>query len=379
MNKTSLIFPASFHYETPMREMNFLGAVKRYFESINIDNNENTKYEYFRTYKNIIFPAINPGIPVKEYSDRMINNLIESLQSQRYLLDSTIRSNYRHLIIDPFKEYQKEFGNTVYNTIDWGSEYSFHNETNEEKDSTLLMIPKSFHYEENKKAFRYFLACAQSDGEIFGLAIMYFIGSRENEICGLNFSDFVEFKNHPGCFYVISGYGTTGANSNTLETGGKTRNSSKRVPVSDEVRDLIKKRMEYIEKQIGRSCLNLPMVCRGQKFEVRCSTNDLSKAGRNFFKNIMNMRENDMAGISIEMKELANTPFEEKDPTTYFLRRNFATRIGNYMDEDNGLTLADCQYLLSHDIEDENFNRYDYNDEETLYKIYLIINKYMNL
>ena len=71
------------------------------------------------------------------------------------------------------------------------------------------------------------------------------------------------------------------------------------------------------------------------------------------------------------MDKLKDTPFEEKEPTTNLFRRNFATRIGNLRNDKNGLSLSDLQYLQSHDIEDTKVKRWDYNDDEVLYKLYL--------
>lgn len=370
-NRMIRVFPPSIHYATPNGEVNFQGAVKEMFEEINKDVSENVKNDYFVAYINRIFPIFNTSVPLKDYDDVLINNKILELQSYRAVLDETIKSDYRHLILDPIKYHRKKHDSNYEEMSYWGSVYKFHEEKGENQESTLSLIPKSFGEEIDQTARVFFLNCEDADGETFGLAVMYFIGARENEICGINYSDVIEMQSHPDCHYIISGYVTTGKNTNKLEPGGKTRNAEKRTPIETEFYQTVKRRMDKIEKETGKSCLNLPVACRGHRYDVRCDTNDLSVAGRRFFKDILHIRENDLAGIAVEMEKLKDTPFEEKEPTTYLFRRNFATRIGNLRNDKNGLSLSDLQYLQSHDIEDTKVKRWDYNDDEVLYKLYL--------
>ena len=228
-----------------------------------------------------------------------------------------------------------------------------------------LLIPKSFSLKEEEKASKFFLSSFEAHGGIVGLAVMFFVGVRENEACGLCFKDIKEMKHHPGTYYLDVGYETTKINSNDLKGGGKTRNAPRRLVLLPEQYEFLKKRMEYVEHQTGSSCLDLPIVCRGDRFDVRCSTIDLSVEGRRFFKDVMKMRESEIAATSTEMVLNENGEFYEEDPTTYFLRRNAATRL--YVHD---LSIEECQYFMGHDIESARFLRSDFSDEDMLYSIY---------
>lgn len=368
------IFPPSIHYFTPSGEINFQGAVKEVFEEINSnhDVSEKIKGDYFVAYINRIFPLFNSSIPISDYDDILINKKIDELKTKRILITSTIKGNYKHLIIDPIVYYRKKHCDEYAGINTWGSIFKFNRDGFENIDSAIALIPKSFSEENDEKLRKFFLLCEDDDGEIFGLAIMYFIGARENEICGLTFADVIQMESHPDCHYIISGYSTTKENSNEKKAGSKTKNGSKRTPIEQEVYDLITRRMAKIEKETNKTCLDLPIACRGKNYDVGCSTNNLSDAGRKFFRDFLHIRENDLAGLAVEIANMENNPFKEDEPTTYLFRRNFATRMGNLRTKDgNGLSLADLQYLQSHNIDNPNINRWDYNDDEILYKLYL--------
>ncbi|MBO5526747.1 MAG: hypothetical protein J5946_01755 [Erysipelotrichaceae bacterium] len=77
------------------------------------------------------------------------------------------------------------------------------------------------------------------------------------------------------------------------------------------------------------------------------------------------MRESEIAATSTEMVLNDNGEFYEEDPTTYFLRRNAATRL--YVHD---LSIEECQYFMGHDVESARFLRSDFSDEDMLYSIY---------
>ena len=360
----SRIFGPEWNYFTSNRDVNFHGAVKMFFEQINTDVKEYIKDNYYRCYINIIFPMVRQDIALIDYSYDYLEKILDQIKNDRDLLDQTIKSDYRHLIIDPYEYYINSVSEKT-GDLSYGMSYKLSVAEDQDLNEVLLLIPKSFSLKEEEKASKFFLSSFEAHGGIVGLAVMFFVGVRENEACGLCFKDIKEMKRHPGTYYLDVGYETTKINSNDLKGGGKTRNAPRRLVLLPEQYEFLKKRMEHVEHQIGSSCLDLPIVCRGDRFDVRCSTIDLSVEGRRFFKNDMKMRESEIAATSTEMVLNDDGEFYEEDPTTYFLRRNAATRL--YVHD---LSIEECQYFMGHDIESARFLRSDFSDEDMLYSIY---------
>lgn len=61
----------------------------------------------------------------------------------------------------------------------------------------------------------------------------------------------------------------------------------------------------------------------------------------------------------------------EKDPTTYLLRRNFATHLYTL-----GFPIEWSQYYMGHLIENDILKRSDFNDEGFLYQMALLLEKH---
>ena len=357
-------FGPDWKYLTADGDLNFHGSVKKYFEIINKDVLEYIKDIYYRTYLNIIFPLISQDVALIDFDYDHIDRILKLIQNERGLLDQTIKSDYRHLVIDPYEYFIKDLADKSFDPS-YGASYKLYIPEGDSVESAILLIPKSFSLKEDEKARKYFLSCAEEKGEIVGLAVMYFIGARENEICGLCFKDIKEMKRHPGVYYVNVGYKTTIINSNQLKAGGKTPNAPRRLVLLPEQYRFLKRRMEYIESKTGASCLDLPISCRDDHYDVRCSTNDLSVEGKCFFEHIMKMRGEEISAAATEMMLNEDNEFYEEDPTTYFLRRNLATKL--YIHD---LTIDECQYYMGHEIDSRRVLRSDFSDEDMLYSIY---------
>ena len=71
-----------------------------------------------------------------------------------------------------------------------------------------------------------------------------------------------------------------------------------------------------------------------------------------------------LSAVSLDIEENESKDFNEKDPTPYLFRRNFAT--GLYIHD---LTIEECQYLMGHEIENLSFRRHDFFDENMLFRM----------
>ena len=114
----------------------------------------------------------------------------------------------------------------------------------------------------------------------------------------------------------------------------------------------------------------LPIACRGNNYTIPCSASDLTRAGRAFLRDKLKMREQQISGISYIVQS-SEYDASEKDPTTYLLRRNFATHLYTL-----GFPTEWCQYYMGHLIENDILKRSDFNDEGFLYQMALLLEKH---
>ena len=190
----SRIFGPEWNYFTSNRDVNFHGAVKMFFEQINTSVKEYIKDNYYRCYINIIFPMVRQDIALIDYSYDYLEKILYQIKNDRDLLDQTIKSDYRHLIIDPYEYYINSISEKT-GDLSYGMSYKLSVAEDQDLNEVLLLIPKSFSLKEEEKASKFFLSSFEAHGGIVGLAIIFFVGVRENEACGLCFKDIKEMNN----------------------------------------------------------------------------------------------------------------------------------------------------------------------------------------
>ena len=215
------------------------------------------------------------------------------------------------------------------------------------------------------------------EGARVALLFMWGLGLRNAEACALNYGDIKEIEGHPSCF-VAWIYKTTKIKSNELQSGGKTYNAGRVVPVPEKITGFINKRKDVLKKIInnkgmtGTDIEKLP-ICNNEYLEYglndyseRCKADNVSIAAHEVFENA-GITSKQLAYLDLELSE-GNTAsvLKEKEPTAYLLRRNFATQMKIL-----GLTNAEMQYLIGHDVEDAYESRNEYVDSERIYSIYL--------
>lgn len=367
-----IIWNPNFTTFTPSNKYNFIGVTQKYFDEINKDNIESTNDAYVKTYEKNIFPYINTGKNIEEYTVQYIEELIQIIQEKNNYGETTIHSNIRHLMYDPVNMFFK---------IDLKKPNVFSiNPSNypgkESAEETLSRTVKSFTVEEEKKAAKILISNQMNEqGEYVGLAVMFYTALRNNEACGLNFSDIHEMMDHPGCYY-IQVTKSTERRKRTLKSGGKTANAPRNIPVIDALMDILVKRKEYLKSAIKfpyeeggityKSIDELPVACHGKHYGTRCSSDDLTEVGRHFLQDEINMKKERIAALQICFAADENLGYiSENDLTTYVLRRNFATHMYTL-----GLSTVDSQYLMGHEMQGTLLQRSDYTDEDTLYRLW---------
>lgn len=151
-------------------------------------------------------------------------------------------------------------------------------------------------------------------------------------------------------FPVLNVMSSTIRGSSERKLGGKTPNAPRTLPIPDSLYMLLRARREIVERKIAAGEITtpierLPIVCRGNNYTERCKSGDLTVAGKKVFQEIK-LDENVVADVAFELgQRFAEEDYSEKDVTSYFLRRNFATHIAIL-----GCTQDEAHYLMGHAI-----------------------------
>ena len=374
-----LIDDVKYRGYTRNGEINFVGVVRKYFPIYTEKCSQETKITYDSYYYRI-FSCIQLDKPVNTYDDLYIYELIQIIKQAFNYSDTTVDSTINHLVFDPVDCYFEDVWKFNPN---WGRKDT----ELEEKDQTelyeyLAKIPKSLTLQEQMSLKEILFNDPSTDqGELLGLACMLFCTLRNNEAAGLRYIDRVPFMLDEEAFYFQVIF-TTENNTSSLKLGGKTYNAVRRIPIIAELNAFLEKRMEFLNStlefpfenssgELFNSVLELPIACRGNRYGDRCSTGDLSRAGKKVLQDI-HMKKTNISAIEYMLRNnLIENGIGEKEVTTYLLRRNAATMYKGLM-----LKHYEIQYLMGHVVDDPRMRRSDYADEKLLYGLWEKLNKH---
>lgn len=240
-------------------------------------------------------------------------------------------------------------------------------------------LPKSLSIPEEIAVMNYILKHLEDIGEAVGLLLMFACGLRNEEACSLNFADIVPFETCPSRYYIRVTQSTE-IKKNTLKLNSKSDNGIRKIPISNNLAELLfflwdrrRSKTSSLSTDFGDALSLLPIVCRKQEYTKRARADQLSTEGRKMFCAI-GMREDylmDIADYLLQHADIAvinSTEDEfrlvEKDPTSYLLRRNFATHLSIL-----GLTESEIQYIIGHELGDRTLRRDIANSEHRLLAI----------
>ena len=357
----------------------FCGALAYRYKHIAKNWNRDTRKKYEKEYNNIILPALehHNEKTIREYTKEDYEQAIKSIRETGYEKGG-IKHWYAESTIHHFENliYYVVFQASVYGLCDnvlWGSEFEidFADETGEIE--SRVMIKKSLSVQQEKQLLSELLEDVSEDGSRVALLLMWGLGLRNAEACGLNYGDIKELKDHKGC-YAAWIYKTTKINSRDLQSGGKTYNTGRIVPVPDRIVSFLLDRKKQVTRLISSQGCNsinidrLPLCNDGRlepgldSFIKRCKASQVTSEAHIVFE-AAGITAKQVAYLAVELSE-DNTAalLKEKEPTAYLLRRNYATQM-NIL----GLSNAEMQYLIGHDVEDAYESRNEFVDEERIY------------
>ena len=343
---------------------------------------ESTQKNYLKDYDRYIIPELDSK-PLESFFredyDRVIDLVPKKKQEDGLVCNEETIRHIRHLI-KKVLEAADQFG--ICPDCLWGTNYEISETADDETlyKKELVLLRKSLTIEEEIHVARCLLEDHLQPAENFGLALMFCLGVRNNEACGADFGDIHPMESDPN-IATLWVYKSTETGSNKQRYGGKTRNVSRIIPIPEKLKNLLDKRSvflreivrqspEYLtgeqsEEELDSLLASMPIAGKGADYRTRCSARDLTKAGALLLKQAkVNQELLSLIDRDIRIPERTDEGIVEKDPTAYLLRRNLGTHL--YL---LGLDDNEIQYILGHDIEDENDSRSFFRNEEKLYPI----------
>lgn len=120
-----------------------------------------------------------------------------------------------------------------------------------------------------------------------------------------------------------------------------------------------------------RSIDTLPVASKKKLWTSRITADEVSARGQEMFRRIKITDEEYAYYRRVpEKSDLLGVIAWDKDPTTYTLRRNVATHLFIL-----GLSLEEIEYLMGHEITNENYRRSDYTNSDMQFALYEKVKK----
>lgn len=358
----------------------FVGVMRAYIDDVTKRWNPNTQQKYFKEYNELLFPRLDNNKAIDEYTKDEFMTIVDDMckefkRTSKIMVIPSRKEHYRRLI-----SVVTEVSAEKLNYIDQFAKNKPTNpklESEEEISKRHAKARRSLTVTEELEIYERIIENkAKEPGEKIGLAIMYSIGLRNEEACGLNYGDIITME-RPKKFDAACVVSSTKGGSDERQAGGKTLNAPRIIPLPDALAELLRQRREYLEKLYSQGMLScvgvnckykkideLPIACKGNDYGSRCCSNDLTKAAKSFFDEIK-LNEDLMKEIEEEISQRWVGDFDEKDPTAYLLRRNFGGHLVKL-----GFNDEEIHYLMGHKNEGTGDIKSRYTNPDTLYKIY---------
>ena len=359
----------------------FCGALEYRYNHIAMYWNDETRRKYDREYNDVILPALKDHNEktIDEYTREDFESAIESIREKGFDLHG-IKRQYAESTIHHFQNliYYVVFQSFVYGLCEnvlWGTAFVIDNLNEEFEKESRVRLKKSLSIEQEQSLYKDLLSDYCEEGSRVALLLMWGLGLRNAEACGLNYGDIKPIEGHPDS-YVAWIFKTTKIDSNELQSGGKTYNTGRIVPVPDRIAAFLTTRKQMIQQIIAEQKLDttvedLPICCVGYieydttSFLVRCKADDVTKAAHGVFESA-GITSSQVAYLDAELSEGDTAAIlKEKEPTAYLLRRNYATHMCIL-----GLSNAEMQYLMGHCVEDAYESRNEFVDSERIYAMH---------
>lgn len=261
-------------------------------------------------------------------------------------------------------------------------------EKSKKKKHNAGRLRKSLTPKEEFILLRFLTKSVTVAGEYIGLLLMLVFGLRNNEACPLTWNKIQPLETNPNIhlLYIVE---SSKKKKKEVKDTGKTKNFPRIIPIPKCIYEFLMKRKAWIrtyiqdhydeiaaqdnklkklgiEKYIG----TLRIVCHGDNIFSKTRPDDLTREGKKVLAKAIGFDSHSYYLLNEYLKQPGKSKElrDFKDPTSYLLRRNFASFLLASM-----ASMSTIQYLMGHIIEDPTIKRYDYSNpdylEEELYPL----------
>lgn len=329
----------------------FAGVIIDHFDEMCKDygwNADSTKKDYLREYTRQIIPFIknHDARTLDEYTYSDYQAIIDAIKADTEKSESRLL-HFIHLIGAVAKMAEKKYN---YPNVLWGTAFELP-ETLEvkEKIQELVTLKKSFSPKQELSLYHVLSTSKEMSGERFGVYLMLVFGVRNGEAAAITFGDILESYTETN-FHALFVYKTIESKEHRLVSSGKTKNADRILPIPEPAYRFLLERKQYVAEKTGKSLREIdryPVACVGADYKRSCRPEQIAQAARVVFKEI-GLKPQVLSYLDYEILQGENTVVvREKDPTSYLMRRNFATQMVII-----GMTESEIQFLLGHDITD---------------------------
>ena len=345
--------------------LTFCGTLEEFYKVIARFWKDTTRKKYDRDYNNVILPHIdnhNTKI-ISSYTKEDCEEMLRRIQEDGYD-NKGVKCEYSENAINHFKYliYSVFFhaANAGYcDRFLWGTKFelNFGRETIAVRSKT--QIKRSLSIDQEKALISILMESPKVNGKRIALLLMFALGLRDGEACGLDFGEIYELPYYSGCYVAVIKQSTI-PNTSILQSSGKTWNTGRRIPIPGRVAEFLLKRKaiiaEIIELPVAADC---SLYDDQVEIVKRLKADDVTEEAKKVFRQA-GIESEVLATLEVEMEEEnARLEISESNVTAYLLRRNFATHLKIL-----GVDYPDIQYLLGHCIDDPYINRPDYTDSK---------------
>ena len=327
-------------YRSPLT---FCGVLEEFYKTIAKGWNNATRTKYDKDYNNVILPRIdnhNQKI-ISDYKKEDCEAVLLRIQNDGYYskgekqqYSESQMNHYKYLIYSVIQQaviagYCQDFL--------WGTKFEITIDREALAIKSKTIIKKSLSIQQEKRLVSRIMETPREDGKSVALLLMFSLGLRDGEACGLDFGDIYELPYYSGCYVAIVKQSTI-PNSSILQSSGKTWNSGRRIPIPGKVVEFLLERKRIIREIVALKELQcdvdrLPVAGLGYLDEdigelgIRLRADYVTEEARNVFKDV-GIASEVLASLEIEMEEeSARLEVTESNVTAYLLRRNFATHL----------------------------------------------------
>lgn len=332
-------------------------------------------YTTENTYENYIY-QLRPflkNIPLTESSDTIFSQAIDEMNGQKKKPYSKNTIKVFYSIINDVYYFAETYSADKFINVLWGTSLDKNPDAKKEIVNSVeqqieqkMALPRSLSLSEEIKLIDIVKGTYLTNSFSLGLAIMFYMGLRPGECCGLTYGCIRPLLGYPdvNCLYIYNQIRDKKDLTNSL----KTENSYRILPIPDELNEMIQKRKAFISKRIS-NLSNRPIVCHdeGSGLSTVCNPTLFANYCKNRLREV-SVKEDVMLAMA---KEASAEGRGEAAATSYLLRRNFATALLSIcsMEDD------EIKFLMGHAIYTLDESRRDYLNPDVIYRIWQKLNR----